>query len=121
MADGMDKYSIENDESKKLKIDKIRRVIEIIEHIKEDNYMERCGYDYEGSSFEFVKIDGEDFYTLDIKRGISQEEYDKIREMANTLQKSEWNEMWDILRGNEKQIFSETEYGDGSDLRGWWY
>ena len=87
--------------SHKKMCDKIKRSIELINNIIENNYLER------------VKTD-------------SNKGTDSLYNDADKLEKNEWNELFSILKGQDDQFeiadiihITEKPY-DGSGMRTWW-
>jgi hypothetical protein len=61
---------------------------------------------------------------VDLGTEEEQEFKDKYFERIRELEESEWNELWDILKGQDYETFDKEkkfdEQLDGSGLRGWW-
>jgi len=99
------------------KMNDIKRCIELINNHIEDNYAERCGYDYSKTNFEFIpikeKYNGEELYemvnTYDEKQ--SKEDLNIIFDNARKLEDDEWKELWEIINKGK-----ESDHG----MRSWW-
>lgn len=112
--EGMEKYSNEEDESKKQKMDSMRRAIEILKNNSEDNYADRCGYDYD-YNIEFIPTTVKDFgggnlsELVDNKTPEQRENNKKALEKAMGLEQYEFDDLVRIIN---------DQY---SGLRSWWY
>lgn len=100
----------ESEKYKNIKIDKISRAIEILNHIKYSEYIELA------ENQLFITLS--DMEPLDdiqssktIKFALTQNDHD-IFNLADKLEEDEWCELWMIIKG--------TKLKDGTDLRGWW-
>jgi hypothetical protein len=105
LADYIEKRGYEVDESRLPKVAKMRRFIELINHKIEDDYADRCGYDY-NYGFDFEPIEGSPHLSKMVSNAppeIEENNNIAIKE-AYELEEREWNEMFEILK----------------DLRGWW-
>lgn len=121
-------YEVEKYRMKK--VNKIKRAVEIINSFTESTYIERA----ENELGELKNLDG---WRTD--RDDTQEEKEhnrKVFELARKIEDNEWNELWDILRGQNIQQYKDlfdslsdeekknidlwNEWNDGSGMRGWW-
>ena len=98
--------SLENgneiEETREPKITSIKRAIEIINNIQEDNFAERCGYDY-NFDVSFEPIEGSKFYEMvDNKTKEQNEINDKAITDGQKLMKDEWSEFCDIIKDLDK-------------------
>ncbi|MCK9447106.1 hypothetical protein M0Q50_09670 [bacterium] len=117
LCDNIEKYGHEVDESRLLKIDKMKRFLELVHNQREENYAERCGYI--SGDLEFVVTedtkdlpDSKKHFEMKSKGKQTDEERRNIFLKAHELEKEEWKEMWEIVHGTGEQ--------DGTDARGWW-
>ena len=111
-ADYLEHRGIEVDESRMKKVAKIRRVIELLEKDKQDNYLEQAEAEL-GEMHSIAWWDG-DF------REMTEEETAHNKKVLNRLLEIEeetWDELWQIIKGKK---FTTYEEYDGSDIRGWW-
>jgi hypothetical protein len=121
-------YEVEKYRMKK--VNKIKRAVEIINSFTESTYIERA----EKELGELRNLDG-----WETDRDDTQEEKEhnrKVFELARKIEDNEWNELWDILRGQNIQEYKDlfdslsdeekknidlwNEWNDGSGMRGWW-
>ena len=109
-CENLEKYGHEVNEHRLLKIQKMKRVIELLDNHIKDNYFERI----------------KNKYNVDIEK-FSDEHFKEVRELEN----KEWFEIWEIIRITDSyNKFNELykkgsdinweDYFDGSDMRGWW-
>jgi len=100
LADYLENKGIEVEKDRLSKIKRMRRFIELADHHFNDDYSERCGFNYDND--EFVETDrGFEFKYKDEK--INEENKIAIKSSYD-LEKEEWNEMIKILK----------------DMRSWW-
>lgn len=141
MSDRLEKDGMEIDISRLKKVEKMRRAIQLIKNYNQDLYIEMAEkelgelnlHDWE---FETVP-DSPDLKRLVDKDTEEEKEHNrKVFERAREIGESEWNELWQIFKGQdneeyqklketltEEQKRKEDQYYkwfDGSDLRGWW-
>jgi hypothetical protein len=141
MEKGISERGIEADGSRSKKVEAMRRVLELLKHKLDDDYIERAEEKF-GSlnlrDWEFEKVEGSDSYRL-IDNDTPQEKahHRKIFNYAKRLEDKEWREIWGIIKGNQsdndwkkisKSLTIEERYShdvytkwfNGSDMRGWW-
>jgi len=141
MSDRLEKDGSEIDSPRLKKVEKMRRAIQLIKNYNKDLYIEVAEkelgklnlYDWE---FETVP-DSPDLKRLVDKDTEEEKEHNrKVFNRAREIGESEWNELWQIFKGQdnkeyqklketltEEQKREEDQYYkwfDGSDLRGWW-
>jgi hypothetical protein len=112
------------------KIEKMNRVVEILRNIRESAYFDLVeaemgrGYDVSGQKFVPLK-ENPDYYDLVNNCSEEQKDFnDRYFKRVNQLEEQQWNELWDIMKGQDTtniptQLDYDTFY-DGSDMRGWW-
>jgi hypothetical protein len=141
MEKGISERGIEVDGSRGKKVEAMRRVLELLKHKLDDDYIERAEEKF-GSlnlrEWEFEAIEGSDGYRL-VDNDTPQEKahHRKIFNYAKRLEDKEWREIWGIIKGNQndsdwkkiiKSLTPEERYShdvytkwfNGSDMRGWW-
>lgn len=129
-AHTMEFYGHEVEIHRMKKVNKIKRVIEIIESLRESDYIERA----ENQLGELKNLDG---WRHDREDTPEEKEHNgKVFKLARKIEDDEWNELCDILRGQNHQEYidlldslSEEEkkkgdlwnnWHDGSGMRSWW-
>lgn len=141
MEKGMSERGIEVTSSRDKKVAQMRRVLELLKHKLDDDYIERAEKkfgDLNLKEWEFEKIEDSSSYRL-IDNYTPQEKAHqrKIFNYARRLEDKEWREIWGIIKGNQSNIEwkkyyktlteeqknshdSWAKWFDGSDMRGWW-
>ena len=111
------------------KVAAMRRVIELIKNYNEDKYIDMAEtelgelvlHDWE---FESVPDKPEYSQLVDKDTPEEKEHNRKVFARAREIQKQEWNELFEILKGQDYSKFNnETDWYeqfDGSGLLNWW-
>lgn len=103
----LEKYSNEVDEDKLPKIEKIKRAIELINIDMDDKYLDiaeqQLGFQL-NTDHIFSKMEESD--TVKVNN-------EKLFETSIKIQNNNWDELFEILKGDENI--------KGSDIRGWWH
>lgn len=137
-------------ESRGKKVAKMQRAIQILKNIENDDYIsmaeselgELILHDWEfeetGETTDNpLGKEGEKLYQLVDKDTDEEREHNrKIFDRSHDLEEQEWNELWQILKGQDHAEYKEFEktlteeqkketdqyykWFDGSGLRGWW-
>lgn len=129
-ANTIEFYGNEVNETRMKKVEKIKRVVEIIKSLDESNYICRA----ENEIGELKNTDG----WFD-EREDTPEERDhnkKVFELANKIEEDEWNELWEILKGQNHKEYTElmksateedmwktdiwSKWFNGSGMKNWW-
>ena len=136
-------------ESRDKKIQKMQRLMELLDNKINDKYIElaekELGYELVMKGFEFEEIDrtygnGEKLYQMvDNETDEEKELNRKIFKKSTEIEEMQWNEIWEILKGKKYGDGSEqlldimqektttdnkkqdwNDWFDGTGLRGWW-
>ena len=116
--------------SRMKKVAKIKRAIELINSFNEGDYIEKA----ENVLGELKNLDG---WRNDRDDTPEEKEHNgKVFKLARKIEDDEWNELWDILRGQNHQEYVDlldslsdeqkrekdvwNNWHDGSGMRGWW-
>jgi hypothetical protein len=121
MPEKLKRYGLEVPESRDKKVQKIERLLYLLDNFVEDKYIEVA----ERELGKLSEWDG------DIENFSSTEHDREVFKRAHELEESEWEEIWKILRGqgkypekgdedHERMWEDFNEWYDGSDLRRWW-
>lgn len=117
LHDQIELRGMESDETRLPKLEKMKRVLEILNSIEKDDYDERCGYDPKARKISFKKLSDEELkeigqenqelyeMTMDMNEGYENYNIDKVYKDSEELRKKEWDELFEILKNN---------------LEGWW-
>ncbi len=141
MEKGMSTKGWEIRETRDQKVEKMRRVLELLQHKIDDDYVNRA----EGELGE-IKYTPWEFEEVEDQPGMSRmvdkdseedkEHNKKVFARATEIEEKEWTEIWSIFKGqsieewkkiqselsdDEKHEFDHYEkWYDGTDLRSWW-
>jgi hypothetical protein len=139
MVDKLEKDGIEEDISRGKKVAKIKRAIQILKNINNDNYISMA----EAELGELVMNDWEFEDAGNGCRKLVDKDTDdvklhnrKVFDRTNILEEQEWKELWKIFEGQDMEVYrrfektltddqkrktdSYKQWLDGSDMRGWW-
>jgi hypothetical protein len=120
MEKGMSERGIEVTETRDVKVQKMRRALELLKHKLDDDYIQRAELELgviNHSEFEFEKTEDGNYRLIDNDTPADKKHARKVYKRARVIEDKEWSELWDILKGKK---FTTWEKYDGSDLRGWW-
>lgn len=128
-ANTLEFHGYEIEETKNKKVEKIKRVIEIIHSLNESNYIKRA-------EEQLGELRGVDFWEDKEDTPEDKEHNRKVFELSNKIEVSEWNELFLILKGQDKNdfdvIYSKLtdeekrnydhwkNWFDGSGMNHWW-
>jgi hypothetical protein len=136
-------------QSRGKKIQKMQRLLELLDNKINDNYTElaekELGYELVMRGFEFEEVNRSDenskrlYQLVDNETDEEKELNRKIFDKARELEEAQWDEIWEILKGKkygdgskqmldimqEKVAIKNKEqdwndWFDGTGLRGWW-
>jgi hypothetical protein len=118
----MSEKGIEVTETRDVKVQKMRRALELLKHKLDDDYIQRAELELgeiNRSEFDFEPVEGkEGFYRMiDNDTPAEKKHARNVYKRARVIEETEWKELWDIYKGKK---FTTWEKYDGSDLRGWW-
>ena len=118
----LEKDGIEEDISRGRKVVKIKRVLELLKHKLDDDYVERAELELGELSYKpirFEPVEGKEglYSMVDDDTPAEKKHARKVYKRARVIEDTEWKELWDIFKGKK---FTTIEQFDGSDLRGWW-
>jgi hypothetical protein len=129
MADNIEKYGNEIDGPRLKKVEKMRRASQLIQNYINDSYSEMA----ESELGELILHDWE-FEDIPDKPGFSRlvdketpeekEHNTKVFKRAHEIESQEWNELFEILKGQDVNKFDKDydweKQFDGSGLKYWW-
>jgi len=127
----LEKHGNEVDVTRLKKVQKINRVIEIIGNIRENNYLSKAELE-----LGEIILRNNWMFTDEEENPEIIEHNKKIYDRADVLEELEWNELFDILKGQnfdeyktlmDKKSPEEknkmnvwNDWYDGSGIRNWW-
>jgi hypothetical protein len=141
---GLSKDGMEVPESREKKLKQIRRVLELLKHKLDDDYIERAERvlgQLPLKPLEWEEIEGTDSHRLiDNDTPAERKHMKKVFARARKVEKAEWVEMWSIISGlqtdehwkdyiktedytklnTEGKFEAQWKWSDGSDMRTWW-
>lgn len=112
--DYIEKYGNEIDETRIPKVEMMNRAIIIMNNIIDGNEIEQAEQILNkkySSNITFEKTDGNLYKMVDNSPEKQKKINNKIFDLSNEISEKQWEELWSILKGNNKE---------GSDLRNWW-
>jgi hypothetical protein len=118
----LEKDGYEVDESRLKKVEKIYRVLELLKHKLDDDYVDRAEkvlgeINWKPIEFKLLNDSDELYEMVDNDTPTEKEHISKVLKYSQELENKEWIEMWEILKGKE---FTTMEEYDGCDMRAWW-
>jgi len=128
MANNIEKHGIEVDSSRLKKVTKMRRVVQLIKNYNE-SYIEMAEKELGElvmHDWEFKPTDDNpDLFELVDKETPEEKKHNrKVFARAREIGEQEWNELWEILKGQDYTKFDKDKdfdkQFDGSGLRSWW-
>jgi len=134
-------YGMEVDSSRMKKVEKMKRIIELLNNVRSDSYIEMAEKelgDVKHIDWEFEEVPDNPGYMrlVDNKSQKDTEHNRNVYNRADEIEKEEWKEIWKILEGQDieeyRKIYdSQTEeekrrrelwdeWFDGSGMKHWW-
>lgn len=139
MEEGMSTKGWEVRETREKKVEKMRRVLFLIQNKINDNYIERAETELgelPRTDWEFEELENGNYALKDTETPEEREHSRKVFARAREIEEQEWKEIWDIFKGQDPNGFKKItdqltdeekmnwehweKWYDGSDLRGWW-
>jgi hypothetical protein len=122
MEKGMSEKGIEVTETRDVKVQKMRRALELLKHKLDDDYIQRAEVELGELShnpIDFEPIEGKEglYRLVDNDTPAEKKHARNVYKRARVIEENEWKELWDIYKGKK---FTTWDKYDGSDLRGWW-
>ena len=126
-ADNLEKNGWEEDVSRGKKVKAIRRVVELLEHVINDDFLEQT----EKELGVELKLSKSFWKNEPIEEDPVQEEINKkIINRSTEIEQQQWDELWFIIKGNPMFFYKNLDENlddknweekfDGSDIRSWW-
>jgi len=127
----LEKNGTEVTEHRMKKVQKINRVIELIENIKETNFIEQAEKELgelHNLDLTFEEVpDNPDLKRLVEDGDIEKNKHnDKVYKRAQEIEENEWNELFNILKGPDMNEYRKLKnpkwdkWYDGSGMNHWW-
>lgn len=129
MADKIEKHGMEIEESRLKKVDKMRRLCQLIENYNESSYIDMAEAELGKMIYhewEFEDIPEKPGYMKMIDKETEEEKIHnrRVLDRAYEIENQEWDEFCEIIKGQDLSLFKEdvdwqTQF-DGSGLKYWW-
>ena len=119
----------EIEETKIKKVEKIKRVIEIIKSLDESNYIKRA-------EDQIGELRGVEFWEDKEDTPEDKEHNKKVFDLSTQIENDEWEELFNILKGQDHKEYGKlletqseenkwktdlwTKWFDGSGMKHWW-
>jgi hypothetical protein len=117
---GMRTKGNESKDSLNKKLERMKRVIELLDNKINSDYIKRTEDKYgdlSNKKWNFEKTESGTYILMD-EDTEEQRKHDKmIFDKAHRLELSEWKELWEIIEGKK---YKEYKDWDGSGLESWW-
>ena len=130
MSDNLETKGLEVDESRMKKVEKMRRAIQIINNFKDYSHMEMAEKELGElvtKPFEFKDSESHpgSYEMVDNDTPEEKEHNRKVFYRTQELEEQEWEELWDIFRGQDIKKYKPkkqdwNDWFDGTGARGWW-
>jgi hypothetical protein len=129
IADHIEKYGYEVDESRLKKVEKMRRAAQIYKNFMEDNFIEQAEAELGElimHPWEFVPSEDHPNCSVLVDKDTPEEKEHNsaIFKRSTKIEEEQWAELYTILKGQDYSKFSKkkdfNQQFDGSGLRGWW-
>ena len=123
-------HGMEIDETRLKKVEKMKRVIELIKSLDESNYIDRAEQ-------QLGKLKNLTGWATDVEDTPEEREHNKkVFDLSTKIEEDEWEELFNILRGQNHQEYVKlmentskeekmktdlwTKWFDGSGMKHWW-
>jgi len=137
-VDNMERFSHEVTISRDKKVQKMKRVVELINHFVEEDFIEQAekeiGYEIVIKDWEFEKVGENSVRLVDNKNEEDQCHNRVVYDKSIEIEKSQWKEICQILQGQDIEDYYDLmkldteksediwdKWFDGSGSLGWWY
>jgi len=113
----------EVDESRLVKVNKIKRTIELLDNKLSDNYMEQAEKILNIKhkiSFHWNELPNGNFEMINDESLEQQQINMKIHELSAKLEEEQWEELWSIIKGSDEIVLVDNEEVYDTGIRGWW-
>lgn len=140
-SDNLEKNGMEVSESRLKKVEKIRRAIELLNNIRGNSHIDMAEKELgnlflsDDCNFEEVPDSEGSFKLVETETSEKKEHNSKVFARSNEIEEEEWNELFEILKGQNHEDFKKIannakssgdghdvwlKWFDGSGIRNWW-
>ena len=129
MAEYIEKYGLEIDESRLKKVQKMRRAAELYKNFMEGNFIDQAEAELGELIIYPIEFEPSDehpsYFVMKETENADEKAHNKaVFDRAREIEEEQWNELFDILRGQDYSKFDKEvdwyKQFDGTGLRGWW-
>jgi len=130
MSDNLETKGIEVDVPRLKKVAKMRRAIEIINNLRGIEHIEMAEKELGElliNPFEFKPSEShpDSFELVDNLTPEEKEHNNKIYTRVHEIEQEEWEELWEIFKGQDNSKYSPfieewDDWFDGTGMRSWW-
>ncbi len=130
MADKTERYGMEVHESRLKKVAKMKRAAELLQNFIDDNFVDQA--EAELGKLIIYPIEWKpsethaDCFEMVEKENDEEKAHNrKVFNRAREIQKEQWNELMDVLKGQDVEKYNPEEidwndWYDGSGAQNWW-
>lgn len=126
-ANNLEKNGNEVAVSRDKKIKKIRKAIELINNIRSDSFISDAEKELDKLSdceIKFEEVENNIYQLVDNLTEEDKQHNQTIYKRAAEIENKQWNELWDIFKGQDYSKFDASidfdEQFDGTGAKGWW-
>lgn len=129
MANNLEEKGLEIEGPREKKVKSIRRAVELIRNYDQDLYTDMAEKELGElihHPFEFEDVPDKPGFSrlVDTLTEEQSEHNSKVYKRSREISNSEWDELWDTLKGQDYKKFDEDkdwyDQFDGTGLKGWW-
>ena len=120
LEEGIRTKGHEERESQSKKLYQMKKVIELLQHRLNDNYIDRAEAMHGPlylSDFKFEETDNGNYALVDEDTEEQKDHNRLVFKTAHNIEEKEWDELWDTLKGTKYKDYKDY---DGSNLKTWW-
>jgi hypothetical protein len=124
-------------ESRNKKIAKMQRAVELLDHIMNDDYIDRVELELGPlvlRDWEFEEVEAGVSRLIENETKAEKAHNRKVFQAARNLEEKEWRELWNIFKGQSNLDWNKLKktlkpeevstawdkWYNGADMRGWW-
>lgn len=113
----------ESEESRLVKVNKIKRAIELLNNKILDNYTEQAEkiLDFKlAHKFHWEELSNGNFEMIN-ELTVEQNQMNmKIYELSQIIEEEQWEELWSIIKGSDEIVLVDDDEVYDTGMRGWW-
>lgn len=113
----------EVEESRLVKVNKIKRAVELLNNKITDNYIEQSEkiLDFKlAHKFHWNELANGNFEMIDELSVEQKQKNMDIYELSQKIEEEQWEELWSIIKGSDEIVLVDNEEVYDTGMRGWW-